>query len=57
VNGLISKMKKFVKEMLSTDLPEFDPKIHKICEGCNGSGLDPLGSCLDCDGNGFVEKN
>lgn len=35
---------------------EYNPMIHKDCEGCNGTGLDPMGSCYDCDGRGFVEK-
>lgn len=40
------------------ELPEFNESIHKYCDECGGLGVDSVaGPCLDCNGNGFVEKS
>jgi DnaJ-class molecular chaperone len=48
----------FLKRIFATkERPVFNEKIHKRCEECTGSGLDFVaGPCIDCDGNGFVDK-
>lgn len=36
---------------------KFDETLHKYCEECGGGGVDIVaGPCLDCNGNGFIEK-
>lgn len=35
---------------------EFDTRIHRDCGECAGYGIDAIsGSCLYCNGRGFVE--
>lgn len=34
----------------------YNPRIHKECDGCAGTGIDPGACpCVDCYGKGFVE--
>lgn len=49
------KFKESIKKLFSTK-HEFDPKIYKKCNECNGSGLGVRGYCLHCVGKGYVEK-
>lgn len=41
----------------SNEQKEFNEQIHIVCNECAGSGIDFIaGPCLDCDGDGFVDK-
>ncbi|MGG1483537.1 hypothetical protein ABEI56_05555 [Peribacillus castrilensis] len=51
-------IKKFFKKISARkEYPEFNEKLHKLCDECGGGGIDFIaGPCIDCDGNGFIEK-
>ncbi|MBT2603721.1 hypothetical protein J7E55_11910 [Bacillus sp. ISL-53] len=49
-------IKDTIKEVFSKKKTiEYNPEMHEKCDDCNGSGLDIWGSCVSCDGQGFVE--
>lgn len=54
-----NKLIKYLLNLLTEkEKEEFNKNKHNICIECGGGGIDFIaGSCVECDGNGFINKS